>query len=226
MKFNIQQLTLLIFTPLFLTSCFENETVLINEENEENLYIDDDLTSLMKSVTSHKAYYDDFIDDSHCFSINFPYEIIINNEAHEINTYDDLDEYSDVDYEIELVYPLSISLTNFEIHNINNETELNSLKLQCNEGILYDEHIECAEFVYPIKLTTYNTQSRRFDLIEINNDKDTFSFLNELDNYSIFRLVYPANIYMFQQEYFSIENNFSLETHFKIAHNTCGIRDE
>lgn len=217
-----------LFTiSIIFTSCFENETILIDENEENNLRMDDELTSLMKSVSSHNAYYDDFIDDCYCFSINYPYQIKISEELHTINSDEDLYQFSNTpNEEIELVFPVSVSLTNFENHTIKVKSEYEELKAQCEAGLLYDEHIDCAEFVYPMRIAGYNAQSRRFELNTFNHDQDLFTYLARLDNNSLYRIVYPTNIFMFHQEYFNIESNFGLETHFKIAHNTCGIRED
>lgn len=207
------------------TACYENETIIIDENEEDNLRATDELTNLMKSVTSHNSSFDDHIDNSHCFSIAFPYKIIVNEDVITINSVEDVQNLDEDETDFQIVYPISINLTNFEVHNISTNNELNELKQMCDDGWLYGEHIDCADFVYPLTLATYNTERRRFDKVELYSNKETFQFLDELDSDSIFEIVYPANIFMFQENYFSIENNFSLNTHFKIAHNSCGVRD-
>lgn len=115
--------------------------------------------------------------------------------------------------------------TNFENHLITSRIKFNEVQQMCRDGLLYEEHIDCAEFIYPLKFASYNTTTRRFNELEFSSDFETFSFLNELDQSSIYQIVYPANIFMFHQDHFSIETNFGMTAHFKIAHNTCGIRD-
>lgn len=216
---------LIIVISVVISSCYDNEIIIIDESEENNLRVDDDLTTLMKSVTSHNASFDDLIDNCHCFSVNFPYQVIVEQQVIDINTEEDLNIFVNVDDEIEFVYPISISLTNFEVHNISSSIELNQLKEMCYDGLFYEDHIDCANFIYPLRLAVYDPKSRRFDKIELNSNKETFLFLDGLDNDAVFEIEYPTNIFMFHQHYFRIESNFSLTTHFKIAHNTCGIRD-
>ena len=219
------KLNCIIISCLFFTSCYDNETIIIDESEEANLRVNDELTTLMKSVTSHDASFDDFIDGAHCFSINFPYDVVVDDEVIHINSNTDIIELSELDDEIKIVFPISISLTNFEKHNITSNSELEELRQMCADGLFYDDHISCADFIFPLKMAIYDTNSRRFNQLELNSNKEAFLFLNNLDQHSIYQIVYPANIFMFHQEHFSIENNFSLTTHFKIAHNTCGVRD-
>ncbi|GGE27693.1 hypothetical protein GCM10010832_05520 [Psychroflexus planctonicus] len=218
---RIIKLTLVFSLLVCFSSCYENETIVVEENEEANLRFDDDLTNLMKSVTSHDASYDDFIDDSHCFSINYPYKIQVGNEIRNIENEEDLEHLNNYDVEIEIIFPISISLINFEKHSISSEDELESVKQMCNDGMFYEEHINCADFIFPLTLAIYNTNSRRFNQVVLSSNKETFTFLDSLDQDSVFKVVYPANILMYEQEYFSIEDNFSLNTHFKIAHSTC-----
>jgi len=222
---NTLKTSFIVLLILSMTSCYENETVIIDESEESNLRFDDELTTLMKSVTSHDASFDDFIDGSHCFSLKYPYQVVIQEELLDIQSDDDLQNLNNTESEIEIVFPVAINLVNFENHTVFTQTEFETLKQMCEDGLMYEDNINCADFIYPMELAIYNTQTRRFDKVIFNSNKNTFSFLNRLDSNSIFEVVYPANILMFQEEHFSIDNNFSLTTHFKIALSTCGMED-
>lgn len=215
---------ILLLSSVLFISCYDNETIIIEEEDNNALRFDDELTNLMKSVTSHDASFDDFIDQSHCFSINFPYQIVIEEEIFTIQNKDDLISFTE-EQNIEVVFPIQVSLHTFEVKQVESIAQFNNLKQSCNEGSLNASHIPCADFIYPLKIASYNSNSRRFDELEFNSDVEAFTFLNNLDTSSVFEIKYPANIFMFHQNHFSIETNFSMNAHFAIANNTCGIRD-
>lgn len=205
---------------LLLVSCYDDDVIIIDENNERLLHAESELTILMKSVVAHDTTKDFVVTHSNCFTINLPYEIKVDGELRQINHYDDLEDIT-LEHSIIYVFPLEISFVNYESIVVNNQTELNLLNEKCdNEGLNYHKNT-CAEFIYPIEIATYNTLSQRFDTVTLEHDYDGFVFIDNLSPNDLFSINYPTEIIISGNNHFSIEDNSNLALHFRTSSATC-----
>tara|TARA_R110000850_G_scaffold241496_1_gene366113 strand:+ start:34363 stop:35022 length:660 start_codon:yes stop_codon:yes gene_type:complete len=211
---------ILVFLFVSFTSCFEKEVEIIETEEENILHKNSPLSALMSGVTSHNASFDDRIDDSDCFSLIFPYDILINEQITTILNIDDINLIDDTD-EVELLFPVSIAFGDYETRVLENEVEFNTVSALCQNGELYNFNIECAEFVYPFSYAIYNTVSRNFDTSIIYSKKEAFQFLAGLKEDDIYKINYPLDIILYDTDHYIVNTNQFLHNHFVNASQVC-----
>ncbi|MBA3985274.1 MAG: hypothetical protein H0X63_01535 [Flavobacteriales bacterium] len=202
------------------TSCFENDIEIIDNEINSTLHKNSALSILISSVTSHDASFDDRIDDSGCFSLIFPYDLLINGEHITILNIEDINLIHEED-EIEILFPVNILFADYDTKVLQNESQFNTVYASCQNGELFNFHIGCAEFVYPFSFAKYNSVIRNFDRVNMNSKQEIFQFLANLKDDDIYRINFPLNIILFDTEYFTVQNNQILTNHFVDASLVC-----
>ncbi len=211
---------IVLFLLISFTSCFEKEIEIIDPNEESALHKNSALSVLISSVTSHNASFDDRIDGSDCFSLIFPYNLLINGELTTISTIEDVNLIQDND-EIEILFPVNIAFADYDTKVLQNETQFNLVYTSCQNGELYNFHIDCAEFVYPFSFAKYNIVSRNFDMVNMNSKKEAFQFLANLKEDDIYMISYPLDIILFDSDHYTVHKNQFLSNHFVNASLVC-----
>jgi len=171
---------LLLILGLSILSCQQEELTVIEGQEEASLLDDGQLTGLIKSVSSHDGSYDDIVDSSPCFSIDFPYQIIVNGEQHNVNSISDLAGFKEDDA-IEPVFPVDITFANYLQDSINSMNELQDYIDRCASGVMYNDRIVCVDFIYPVELSVYDPVTSDFGVISLQHDKQTFTTIEQMD---------------------------------------------
>ncbi|MBS3738503.1 MAG: hypothetical protein KGY51_05870 [Psychroflexus sp.] len=173
---------------IFLVGCYNDEGVQ-TLQSENNAHRNSELTKLVKSISVHNASFDDFIDNTSCFSIKFPYQIQVNSELRNITSEQDILELSNTE-QIEIVYPVKAIFYNYEEHNIVSGTDFNLVKSVCDENFNI-QHNYCLDIQYPIVLKEFNDLTQSFETFQLNTDRQVFRHLENLHDNDIFEIEYP-----------------------------------
>ncbi len=177
-----------------LFACQEEEFTVV-ESKEDAIGVDEDrqLTSLMKLVSSHDGSFDNVVDDSDCFSINYPYMCSYNGELYTVNSVEDLAPFNMYD-ELIPEFPITMTLANYIEVEVPNLNAFETLISQCQNGQLFNERITCIDFVYPISVAIYNTETTNFDTLIFNHDRDTFTSLDLINENTVASVNYPVKM--------------------------------
>jgi len=178
---------------LVLLSCQKEEFREVEGQEETSFLADVELTRLINSVSSHDGRFDDIVDNSSCFSINFPYHIMLNGELHNVQSINDLLTIDEQDV-VEPVYPIRISTADYLEWDINNESQFEDFVSQCENGQLYDERITCVDFEYPISVAVFNTATSSFETVLFEHDEDTFTGIADLDAEVLATIGFPITL--------------------------------
>lgn len=195
---------------IIVCSCQKEELTIVQGNQETSFLADAQLTRLMQSVASHDGSFDDIVDQSHCFSINFPYEILLNGKTHIIQSVDDLLAI-DASDTVEPVFPLTITYANYI------ETEVVTPKIfennivQCLNGFLYDEVINCVDFSYPVSISLYYQDNSEYETVVFSNDKETFLGIDLFESGTLATINYPIQVQMIDGSQIDIESNDELK---------------
>lgn len=204
-------LYILVAFALLLTACQKEETTLIDEQQDEAFSEDDVYKSLMLRITSHFASFDDMIDKSSCFSIDFPYACYVNGYYVEYEQEEDL-YFLEEDDEIELVYPINLTFSNYDTAVVTSEEALINFKNQCATGALYNESVSCIDAIYPMSMALFHEDTSVFETVSIDNDKDMFIYLQDLNWRTRASMNYPVYVQVNRGELIQITNNLEFKT--------------
>ena len=132
-------LTLFLFSTLLFTSCRTEEIELIQAPQEQVLEANSAVATLMQRIATNDGSNDNIIDNSNCFSIQLPVtvivngiELIINSESGFVDIEAIFDEFDDDVDNLQIIFPITVILTDFSEIVINNISDFNALSSTCN----------------------------------------------------------------------------------------------
>lgn len=176
-----------ILIVLVLMSCYEDDSQTIQSENA--LHHTSELSVYIKSMASHDAAFDDNIDESSCFSLQFPYQLYVNSELTSITSAQEVLGISEDD-DIELVFPINTNFYNYEEHHANNGSELNLVKNICTENFDIISN-PCLDFKFPIAIKEFNDITESFETFQLNSDKEVYLHIENLHDNDVYEIEYP-----------------------------------
>lgn len=186
----------LIFFSLLLGCQTEEDTQIIN--SVDGLNRESILTGNIKRLTQNPTTLDNFIDGSSKIKVEFPAELIINEEINfTLQSFESyfslieiLEDTPQID-SIELVYPVVVSKIDYSQHVLNSANELAQL-LENSEA---SSEVECLEFVFPLSVKFFDASNTFINTITLSNKAQFFNFLEEVDENNLFyEIIYPIDI--------------------------------
>ncbi len=137
---------------------------------------------LIEDTCSNDGSFDNIVDESSCFNINFPYRVKANGVDLTINSIDDLDSIEEIfdaleedEDIIDIIFPITITLADYAEITINGIEDLRGIAKECREGG-DDDDIECIDFVYPITLYTFDLNNEETGNFTVESDKNLRRF--------------------------------------------------
>ncbi len=230
MKTKINHLYLIAFFALLTFSACQDETVEVdNPDEQEAIQSDSQLVTLMSRTTANFGAMDDILDGASCFSIELPVTIIVSDITIIIETDADLeqleglfDDFDDDEDFLDFVFPITIIFSDYTEIVIENEDQLESLIDDCEND--NDDIIDCVDFVYPISFSVFDSGFDLLETIIIENDEALYEFLEDLeddDNALIVSLNYPVTLVYANGETIEVDSNEDLASAIQAAEDDC-----
>lgn len=231
-KFSLLPFLLLLVLITF-SSC-QDEIVEVTDPNEqETLVANSTLTSLMQATTARDGSFDNIIDAANCISINLPVTVIVNGLEIIIDSEEDFeiieaifDEFDDDDDELEIIFPITIILSDFTEITINNFEELQEFVDECAGENEEDDDIECIDFQFPITISVFNADFEVIDTITINSDQELYEFIDGLDGSVLASINFPVTMILADGSTLVVNNNQELEAAIEAAEDSCDEDDD
>lgn len=211
---------LVLVFALAVIACQKDELTVVQEQEETSFLADRQLVGLIQSVSSHDGSFDDYVDESVCFSINFPYEVLLNGELITINSINDLLTIKPTD-DVVPVFPIAITTANYVELEVANQATFTNYILSCANGVMYNDRITCLDFNYPITLSLYNRDNTTFETVIFNHDKETFEGLTLFEEGTIANINFPLSVKMLDGTTITIESNQELKSRILQMLNIC-----
>jgi len=165
--------------------------------------------------------------------VNLPVTVIVNGEEIVIENEDDLDliedifdEFDEDDDEVEIVFPITITLEDFTEVVINNYEELEALADECNGENEDDDDIECIDFQYPISISVYDSDFELIETIDVNSDEELYDFIDDLDDDLEASINFPVTMILADGTELVVNDNDELEAAIEAAEDACDEDDD
>ena len=226
MKTNMKTLLLIpFFALLMLTSCQEEAIEITPTDETEALAPESELTSLMLSTSTMDGSADNIIDGASCLSVELPITVKVKGLEIIIDSKEDFKiieaifkEFDDDDDELDIIFPITVVLSNHEEIVIENEDALEDLVADCKGENEEDDDIECIDFQYPISFSVYDTDFQIIDVITIENDTQLYRFIKRVKNAEVFAsLNFPVTMVLADGSEITVNNNIELARTIKEA---------
>jgi len=219
---------------LFAMLGCQSEITEMSPPNDQVLILQDSsLARLLLNTSTLDGSLDNIIDNANCILINLPVNVEVNGVEIVVNSIEDYESiesifdmfFTDTD-SLEILFPITVTLSNHTEVEIANYEELVTLGTTCAGENVSDDDIECIDFQYPIKFSIYNTSFQVVETITINNDKELYLFINDLDNVTLASLSYPVTMILSDGSTIEVFNNEGLETEILEADGACDEDDD
>ncbi len=227
------KILLILLCLMVLTSCRRDEFRFEEAPEEAPLIPSSAVANLMQRTTLKDGSGDNIIDRANCITVQLPLSLVVNGLQIDINSEDDYDiieaifDESDSDTDILVItFPISIVLANHTEFFINTESEFDNFKDNCSGEDEEDDDIECIDFNYPISVTTFNTLINELGSETINNDKDLYEFIDDIEDYLVVNINFPIELTLSDGTLLSIDNLDDLKSTIEAAIDDCDEDDD
>lgn len=231
MKKLFQFIILFVSIVLLNLSCRqEDESIFIGERPS---FTNSVVADLLERAASNDGSIDNIIDQSNCFTVQLPVTVTVNGTDVIVNTTEDyalieviFDEFDDDDDILEIVFPVTVVLTDFTEVVVNDQNEFNTISASCSGENIPDSDIECLDIQYPIVAAVFNQVTEVFENITITSDWQLYNFINNLDSDDIIEIDFPINVVSASGTTQSIGDLDALERALEDAIDSCDEDDD
>ncbi|MEK6154487.1 hypothetical protein WIW50_14555 [Flavobacteriaceae bacterium 3-367] len=222
----------LLIMALTFSSCQEEFEELPDGNEQETIVASSSTAKLIERTSSNDGSFDNIVDGSSCFAVQFPYTVNVNGIEITIDSLEDLhlieDIFDEVDVDediLEILFPITITLPDFSEIVINSKEDLRELAEDCIEGG-DDDDIECIDFVYPITLFTFDINEQQTGSVTVESDKDLRRFFAGLDDDDLISIQFPVTLKLFDGTEIVVDSNAELANAIENAKETCDEDDD
>jgi hypothetical protein len=237
MKNFIKLLSITFFALLWFTSCQDEVFQETPISQEELLVANSPLANLVQSTATMDGSMDNIIDHANCLSVELPVTVVVNGLEIIIDTVEDynvieaiFDEFDNDNDNLEIVFPITIILSDFSEIEISNNDELQNFINDCSGENEIDDDIECIDFQYPITFSIFNTSFQIIETVSIENDRALHQFIERLENSDsgaiLASLNFPITMILSDGSLVEVTNNSELERVINAAKEDCNEDDD
>jgi len=222
------------FALLMLMSCQEEVVDITEPAEAETLVASSQLTSFMASASTMDGSADNIIDKASCLSVDLPVTVIVNGVELTIDSKEDFqvieaifDEFEDDNDYLEIIFPITIILSDYTEITISNKDELKSLIEECSGENEPDDDIECIDFQYPISFSVYDTAFQVIDVVTIENDRQLYRFIKRVKEGEVFASInFPVTMVLYDGSTVMVNSNQELQSTIEEAKDACDEDDD
>jgi hypothetical protein len=230
--FKYSVFSLLFMATLMVTSCQEEFEELPQPDEQQTIMASSSTALLIEKTTSNDGSYDNIVDGASCFALNFPYTVEVNGIEITIDSREDLQVIEEIFDAIEddvdvldIIFPITITFSDFSEEVINNKEELRALAEECIEGG-DDDDIECIDFVYPITLYTFDINEQQTGSVTVNSDRELRLFFKGLDDDDLISIDFPVTLELYDGTQVTVSSNAELAAAIENAKEACDEDDD
>jgi len=223
---------ILSLISVFFISCQTEIATVVQPQQNEVLATNTTAATLVQKTVTKDGSKDNIIDNASCISVQLPVtvivnglEITINSEANYAEIESVFDQFDfDIDH-LDIIFPITIILSDYTEIVINNMDELEGYVNQCGGENEPDDDIECIDFVYPITFSIFDSANQLTDTISVENDEQFYLFLEDMNDSDIVQINFPITVALADGTEHTIENMEGLEQAIDNAQNMCNEDD-
>ena len=232
MKFKTTLFFLSFFFFCFI-SCQNEINKLIQPLQNEVLNSSSQVTLLVKNTVTNDGSKDNIIDNASCITVKLPVNVIANEIETVVNVEEDynaveaiFDAFSnDVD-SLQIIFPIVIILNDFSEITIYNYDDLNEYSENCNGDNEHDDDIECLDFVYPIYLSVFNSDSQITQTVTIESDEHFYNAIEDIEDSQIIEIQFPITTILYDGTEKVINDMSTLKNTIEEADEMCDEDDD
>lgn len=188
---------------------------------------------LLERTALNDGSVDNIIDRANCFTVKLPVMVKVNGTDLLVDTEDDyanieaIFDASDDDTDVlEILFPITVILSDFTEVAVADQTQFNALSAECNGENEADDDIECLDIQYPITASIFNITTELFDSVSITSDLQLYNFIDDLESDDVVDIDFPINVILADGTEVSVGNLIGLEQTINDAKDSCDEDDD
>ncbi|MEL1240719.1 hypothetical protein [Flavobacterium flavipallidum] len=191
---TLQLITGIALMGIFsLTSCqSEIEEVQGDNPNTAN----STAATNLKRVSMFDGSSDDFLDDSSCSSIVFPYVVKINGIQVSISSQTNLEAALSIigaidDDAVELQFPVKIKMSDYTVVTVNSQSEYDEITENCSES---EDAISSINIKFPITMLSFDSSLQLTGSVVIKSEEELYLYMKNMTSTELFSIQYPITV--------------------------------
>ncbi len=212
---------LMLCLMVLFSSCQKEESEFISPDNDTTIPRSSLLSTLMKNVLTHDGSFDDVVDKGNCYSIKLPYTIRLNGRQKRLSAVEDYVDIVSSDAVV-INFPVTITFHDYVEMVINNKQELDRISRRCASD---DNDIECIDFVYPFRLSTFNPTTNSLQTTDAIHDQQLFNLMKNLPEQTLVSINYPIDLLLHNGTTKMATHNTELQEEILEYANSCDEND-
>lgn len=215
-----------------LTSC-QSEVDEVQGENPNTNTANSTTANNLKRVSMYDGTSDDFIDDSSCSSIKFPFTAIVNgveftfvsqlSYESAINILGALDDEDS----IKIQFPVTIKMSDYTEVTVTSQSQYDAITDDCDEA---DDNgkdpISTLDIDFPITVLTYDASLVQTGSVIFTSEKQLFTYIQSMSSSEYFSVKYPVNVTLADGTTMEINSDLELKASITTALNIEEAMDE
>lgn len=197
----LKKITLFTLTlVLGFTSCQTEENEEIGSNPNTNSSTSQTASNYERAAMNNGSE-DDFLDGNACTELLFPLTATVNGQ--QVTLLSKLDfssvlnimgEFNDDSDTVTFDFPISVKTSNYTEVTVNNQTEFDALKQECeNAQSQGEDAISCVEIDFPITILTYDIALEQTGNVVLQSENQLHTFITGLQQDELFSVDYPIN---------------------------------
>jgi len=223
-----------LFLAMITFNACQDEFEEINTNaDQETITANSATANLVRSASAKDGAIDNVVDNSSCFAIKFPYTVEVNGLEIIVDSFQDLrflrelvkqydDDFDDL---INIVFPITITYSDFRELTIASLAELRQLASECT-NTPDDSRIRCIAFVYPVTLFTFDINDQQTGSLKVESDRQLRRFFSDLDDDTLVGLDFPVTLKKKDGSEITVTTNAELARTIEMAKGLCGDDDD
>ncbi len=223
---------LAIISLFLFTRCQYEVEDITEPPNDQVITSDSTVANLVQRTALRDGSSDNIIDGSSCTSLELPISVLVNGLEMILDSNEDfitvehiIDKFDDDEDFIEIIFPVIVILADHSELELQNEDEFENLINQC-ASTGDDDDIECVDFKFPLSISVYDADNQISDVITLNDDKELYQFIGELEETDFASINFPITIIVAEGDEMVITNNDELEDALENAIDACDEDDD
>lgn len=227
---RIRQFLALFLVSVIVLSCGE-EIEQQNPINEDLVFsTESDLGIAVRNISLLDGSSDNILDNSNCHKIVFPVSIeyqgessIIENESDLVNLVDQYNQNPYLGLPTVNSFPVTLRTEDYTTVTVTSAPALEALAATCNT--LVDSDIECIDFIYPVKVATYDEMNQLADVVTMYSDEEIYFLLSNEKEGDFLAIQYPIDVIDASGEEETIISNSDFESLLGSDAESCDEND-
>ena len=216
----------LVSVSFIFTACQEEFEELPGPDAQATILASSSTAKLIERASGKDGSFDNVIDGASCFAIQFPYVVNVNGLDITIDSIEDINLVKEIasgiqinDDVLQIIFPVTITKSDFTELVINGKEDLRELANACNEG--REEPIGCISFVYPMTLYTFDINKQQTGNVTVNSDKDLRQFFANLSGSDLVSIDFPVSFKKSDGTMIQVNTNAELAITIENAKDDC-----